>query len=193
MGDTYDDEITSRIARDVLSKITNDGWPLGSSVRDCYNQARQTTNDTNILYCIALDILNYKLNDGFIIKRAELQSVIERTDATLSALGRKNETPFAVTHAMRISNRVRDMLEIIVALASQPEPPPAAPPAANARPPSPTSTASNSPEAPAPAETPPPSATAAAPPAANPPPTSPTSTASNPPETLAPAETPPAS
>ena len=78
-----------RIARELLSKITIDGWPLGSSVRDCYIQARQTTKDTNILYCIALDILNYKLNDGFIIKRAELQSVIERTDATLSALGRK--------------------------------------------------------------------------------------------------------
>ena len=41
VGDTYDDEIASRIAREVLTKVTNEGWSLGGDVRDCYNQARQ--------------------------------------------------------------------------------------------------------------------------------------------------------
>ncbi len=201
LGDTYDDEIANRVARDVLSKATKEGWPLSSSVRDCYNQARQ--QETDILYCITLDILNYKFSHGS-IEYAELQSVIERADATLSALGRQNETAFAVTHAMRISNRVRDILDTTVELESQPEPPPAtppeaavphtpsatasAPPAGNAPPPSPTTTASNPPEAPAPAETP--SATASAPPAAEARQLSPTTTASNPPEAPAPPETP---
>src|SRR5271166_3265752 len=197
VGDTYDDEIASRIAREVLTKVTNEGWSLGGDVRDCYNQARQATREINILYCITLDILNYKLNDGFIIKYAELQSVIERTDAALSAVGRKDETAFAVTHAMRIANRVPDILETIIALESHPKLPPATPPdaappslpsATNAPPPSPTTTASNPPEAPALAEAP--SATAAAPPAANAPPPSSTATASNPPEAPALAETP---
>ena len=220
-GDKYDDEIANRIAQEVLRKTTKQGWLLGSSVTDCYNQARQTTKGNNILYCIALDILSYNLNDGFAIKYAEIQSVIERADATLSALGRRNETAFAVTHAMRISNRVRDKLE------SQPEPPAATPPeaavppsppsatasaapAANAPPPSPTTTASNPPEAPAPPETPAPSATAPAspavnapprsptttvpaPPAVNAPPPSPTATASNPPKAPAPPKAPPPS
>src|SRR5271166_7155428 len=193
VGDTSDDEIASRIAREVLTKVTNEGWSLGGDVRDCYNQARQAAREINILYCITLDILNYKLNDGFIINYTELQSVIERTDAALSAVGRKDETAFAVTHAMRIANRVPDILETIIALESHPKPPPATPPeaappslpsatasVANAPPPSPTTTASNPPEAPAPAETPSPSAPAAAPPVANTPPPSPTTTASNP-------------
>ena len=158
LGDTYDDEIANRVARDVLSKATKEGWPLSSSVRDCYNQARQ--QETDILYCITLDILNYKFSHGS-IEYAELQSVIERADATLSALGRQNETAFAVTHAMRISNRVRDILDTTVELESQPEPPPATPP-----------------EAAVPHT---PSATASAPPAGNAPPPSPTTTASNPP------------
>src|SRR5271166_1719968 len=196
VGDTSDDEIASRIAREVLTKVTNEGWSLGGDVRDCYNQARQATREINILYCITLDILNYKLNDGFIIKYAELQSVIERTDAALSAVGRKgrkDETAFAVTHAMRIANRVPHILETIIALESHPKPPPAttpdaAPPSlpsatasvANAPPPSPTTTAAAPPAAPAPAETPSMTAAAAAPPVANTPPPSPTTTASNP-------------
>src|SRR5271166_382528 len=204
VGDTYDNEIANSIAQEVLKETTKQGWLLHSSVTDCYNQARQTTKEINILYCIALDILSYKLNHGFTIKYAEIQSVIERADATLSALGRRNETAFAVTHAIRITNRVRDKLE------SQPEPPAAtppeaavppsppsatasAPPAANAPPPSPTTTASNPPKAPAPPKAPPPSATASAPPAANAPPQSPRVTASNVLKATAPPKAPPPS
>jgi len=201
VGDTYDNEIANSIAQEVLKKTTKQGWLLNSSVTDCYNQARQPTKEINILYCIALDILSYKLNHGFTIKYAEIQSVIERADATLSALGRRNETAFAVTHAMRISNRVRDKLE------SQPEPPAAtppeaavppsppsatasAPPAGNAPPPSPTTTASNPPEALAPPETPAPWATAPASPAVNAPPRSPTTTVPAPPAVNAPPPSP---
>src|SRR5271166_2187087 len=160
--DPQDGEIASRVARDLSSKLIGGKWSLSDSVAQCYDHARQATKENDILYCVTIDILNYVLNDhSHIDKDTALQSIKKRADATLSALGRPNESQEAVSHAMLISNIVLDM---IVALQSHsetgltPQPPLAAPPASNPasdRTPPATASASASPA--------PPSATASNP------------------------------
>src|SRR5271166_5312538 len=132
---TQDDEIASWVARDLSGKFINGKWSLSDSLTPCYDHARQATKENDILYCVTIDILNYVLNDhSRIDKDTALQSIKKRADATLSALGRPNESEDAVSHAMLISNIV---LDTIVAQQSHseagltPQSPLAAPPASN--------------------------------------------------------------
>src|SRR5271166_4686971 len=165
---TQDDEIASWVARDLSGKFINGKWSLSDSLTPCYDHARQATKENDILYCVTIDILNYVLNDhSRIDKDTALQSIKKRADATLSALGRPNESEDAVSHAMLISNIV---LDTIVAQQSHseagltPQSPLAAPPASNpASDRTPPATASAPAAAPVPAERSPPAPTFLAP------------------------------
>ena len=91
--DPQESEIASRVARDLSSKFIGGKRSLSDSITQCYNHAHQATEENDIVYCIAIDIINYVLNDHFHIdKDTALQSIIKRADATLSALGRPNES-----------------------------------------------------------------------------------------------------